>query len=92
MISSLYMKEYNLTFVVLLPLLSDGGGAEGLLVHPVGVVVRPPAAPALPVLVAPPVVAVVTGVAEPHVLPLKLRTPRTSVLLLLVQLHLLLQT
>ena len=62
------MKEYNLTFVVLLPLLSDGGGAEGLLVHPVGVVVRPPAAPALPVLVAPHVVAVVSGVAEPHVL------------------------
>ena len=78
MISSLYMKEYNLTFVVLLTLLSDRGGAEGFLVHPV--------------LVAPPVVAVVAGVAEPHVLPLKLRTPRTSVLLLLVQLHLLLQT
>ena len=93
MISSLYMKEYNLTFVVLLTLLSDRGGAEGLLVHPVGVVVRPPAAPALPVLLLPPpVVALVATVAEPHVLPLELRAPRTSVLLLLVQLHLLLQT
>ena len=80
-----------LTFVVLLPLFPHRGGAEGLLVHPVGVVV-PPAAP-LPLLLPPPVVAVVAAVAESHVLPLKLRTSLAPVLLLLllVQLHLLLQ-
>ena len=91
----------ELTFVILLPLFPHRGGAEGLLVHPVGVLlVEPPAAALLPLLPpSSPVVAplLVPAVTKPHVLPLELRTPRTSpvllvLLLLLVELHLLLQT
>ena len=73
-----------LTFVVLLPLFPHRGGAEGLLVHPVGVllvvvVVVPPPTP------LPRVIALVTIVAEPHVLPaLGLRNSRTGTMLLML--------
>ena len=72
-----------LTFVVLLPLFPHRGGAEGLLVHPVGVllvvVVVPPPTP------LPRVIALVTIVAEPHVLPaLRLRNSRTGTMLLML--------
>ena len=76
------------TFVILLPLFPHCGGAECLLVHPVGVVVAPPA------LLAPPLVVVVLS----PLIVVVLVPPATSVILrpsssvLLVQPQLLLQT